>query len=146
MRIRQGGAFRNVQRGLVRVGGQWRPMTRAVTYVSGQWKQVAVFTQPVTLSITPESVSGFIVGGGTATTNAATATPSGGLAPFTYSWTQTFGSGAGISSPSAATTTFSLAISPNDFQTATFQCVVTDSLGSAATANVNATFFSTTFD
>lgn len=145
MRIRDGGAWRTIRRARIRTGGQWRGLTRAVIYQGGAWRDAAAFVEPLTLAITGNPF-GTINGSGTVVTGTVTATPSGGLGPYTYAWTRTGGAAASIASPASATTTFSLFLNAPDSQSANFQCVVTDALGSTASAPVTATFSAITFN
>lgn len=132
-----GGAWRSVGSGDVYIDGQWRRLTRSEQYVGGVWKTGDRFLIPLTASATI-GVTG--LGVGTVTTEPATATPSGGLAPYTYSWSRISGTYGTPNNPASATTTFYARIPPGTIQTATFRCTVTDSLGSTATADVSATF------
>lgn len=145
MRAREGGTWRTLRRGRTRTGGQWRNLTRAVAYQGGAWRNAANFVEPPTLAITGTPF-GIINGSGTVVTGIVTATPSGGLGPYTYAWTRTGGAAASIASPASASTTFNLFLNAPDSQSATFQCVVTDALGSTASASVTATFNAITFD
>jgi hypothetical protein len=77
------------------------------------------------------------------TTASVTVTPSGGVSPYTYSWTLLTGDTLTVNSPTAATTTFSMTgmISGDSFD-ATYRCTVTDSTGGTpltATADVTVT-------
>jgi hypothetical protein len=77
---------------------------------------------------------------GSETTPAAVASPSGGLAPYTYAWTFSVG-GASIviTSPTAASTTFSASglSSAGETRSGTAVCTVTDSLGQTGTCSVS---------
>jgi hypothetical protein len=69
-----------------------------------------------------------------------TATPAGGIAPYSYSWAFASGnSDIGAVSPSAATTAFSALLDPGDSIAATFTCTVTDSEGATGSVDVDAT-------
>ena len=88
----------------------------------------------LTVNVSPTSVSG--TGGGgfeTVTTNAATATPTGGVSPYTYAWD------APISNPTSATsasTQFSASMSPGESISETGTCTVTDAAGQVASDTV----------
>jgi hypothetical protein len=96
----------------------------------------------MTVSISPSPVSGS-GSGAVVQTPSVTATPSGGLAPYTYSWSVVSSVGsAHIASPATASTILSMTgLSVGDNSgSAQFRCTVTDSLGATASATVNATF------
>jgi hypothetical protein len=146
MRVRTGGAWRPVTSGRVRVNNAWRTLTRAMVYHDGAWRDGAVFTPPLSLALNSGSAFAFTVPPGTAVTDPITATPTGGLGPFTYSWTRIAGSVGTAATPNSATTTFSQFMGASETVSATFRCTVTDSLGSTATAEVEVTFSAFTFD
>jgi hypothetical protein len=146
VRVRADGAWRTVRSGRIRINNAWRQLTRAAVYHDGAWRQSAVFVEPLTLAAAPPFTDGIIIVPGTAATGNVTATPSGGLAPFTYAWTRISGAEASISNPANATTSFSLFMAtPGDLSTV-FRCTVTDALGSTATADATATFSGFTLD
>lgn len=72
------------------------------------------------------------------------AVPSGGLAPFSYTWSVvTFSAGASpaFTAPSSATTTvIQTGVAPEALETATLQVVVNDSAGQTATGTVDVSF------
>lgn len=78
-----------------------------------------------------------------ATTSSTTVTPSGGTAPYTYSWAKVSGDTVTITSPTAASTTFSkTGMVAGDTFSGTYRCTVTDSTGGTpltATADVTVT-------
>jgi len=80
---------------------------------------------------------------GTITSNSTTVTPSGGTSPYSYSWTKQGGDTLTVTSPTAATTTFSTSgLSEGEFAAATYRCTVTDSTtptALTATADVSIT-------
>lgn len=84
----------------------------------------------------PTAVTG-VDSAGTVTSNACTASPLGGTAPYTYLWQYISGSTA-ISSDSgtSATTTFSATLSARDSTTGSKRCRITDSTGAIAYTNI----------
>jgi hypothetical protein len=125
---------------VVRVNNSARPLTRAFVHTDGNWRASAIFVSPLSLSISPPVISAGTVVPGTAITGNVTATPSGGLPPFTYSWSQISGAAAGIANPVSATTSFSQFLTEFGTSPATFRCTVTDALGSTALADIGVSF------
>jgi len=78
-----------------------------------------------------------------ATTGSTTVTPSGGVSPYTYAWTLLSGDTLTVTSPTAASTTFSkTGLAEGDYFFATYRCTVTDSTAGTpltATADVYVT-------
>ena len=97
---------------------------------------------PLSLAITPGAVGGLAYGSGTVTTDAATATPTGGVAPYTYAWTVVSHSNAtppAANSPASNISTFTqTAVVETD--DAVFRCTVTDDNGATAFADLPAFF------
>lgn len=98
----------------------------------------------VAITLSPTAVSGYTAVGGTQDvgTGAVLATPSGGVAPYTYAWARV-GSSAytwTIAAPAAATTTFTaLAIPEGVAATAVFELTVTDAANVSAKRQISAT-------
>ena len=115
------------------IGGAWRTLTVGKVYKGGAWQSAASFVLPMSVAITPNPAFGR--GTGYVTSNTITATPTGGLAPFTYSWTVVSSAPrlVTINSPATASTTATADVSGGDVNF-TLQCVATDSLGTAVTA------------
>ena len=121
--------------------GQLRTVKTLKVMDNGSLRLVGNFYGDVVASISPSSAYGTSTGG-LATTDSVTASASGGLFPYTYSWALVSHDNPGTPvafSPSSATTTFRGL--PDG--TATFRVTVTDSLGSQATADVLAFFVNT---
>lgn len=137
MKVRVGGAWRDVTSAKVRVGGAWRDMATAEAYEGGAWREVLAFTTPLSVNVSPVSVIGEREGAGEATTDPATATPTGGTAPYTYAWTKVSGGSITADTGLLASTTFSAILTNGQIITATFQCTVTDARGQTATDTVN---------
>lgn len=99
---------------------------------------------PITASISPSLVSGMTLGTGTATTDAATMSVSGGTAPYTYAWSITaYTSGVAPTalSPTSATTTFrQTSLGIGAAESADCQCIATDANGYTASATCQAFF------
>jgi hypothetical protein len=111
-------------------------------------RTVATFAPAMTVSITPTSVSGEAFSG-PITTDAATASPAGGLGPYSYAWTvvsYTAATPPTIASSGTATTSFTQSgVFAGQARTAVLRVTATDSLGTTATADVTATFTNTDF-
>lgn len=142
MRLFVGGSWRNVRGARAYVGGQWRRVTRKMVYINGAWRTAALFAPPLTVSVSPTTVSGFYspawpTPSYVTTSMAATATPSGGLPPYSYLWT---GGGDGAFAPTKASTVFTEYVDAQTFRQETYTVTVTDSVGQTATANVLGTF------
>ena len=74
----------------------------------------------------------------TLTTTSVTGTPSGGTAPYTYSWAKQSGDSITADSPSAATTTFRASgLAAGESRTAVYRLTVTDALSATAYADVS---------
>jgi hypothetical protein len=102
------------------------------TYFSGTELALAQGLMTVVLTDYAPTYSGF--GTGVKYTASTTATPSGGLAPYTYDWTIYDAHGATgaptATSPTSATTTFNATIGgPGEVWAGTFRCRVRDSAG-----------------
>jgi len=139
--LRISGAWKELSSGKVRVGNAWKTVTQGKIYVGGAWKDLLGFTPALSLSASPSTAIGSATYGfGPAVTNSVTVTPTGGLAPYTYSWARVSGTIGSAGSPTAATTVFGGDPNPDYVASSTFRCTCTDSLGNTATADVGATF------
>ena len=98
----------------------------------------------LTAGLSTSSLSASQTGDGSLTTGSVTANPSGGLAPYTYSWTYVSGDGTiAVSSATAQTVTFSRTGTAGNTYSAVWQCVVSDSNSSsvnAGTVSISFTF------
>lgn len=138
MRVRTGGEWKEVPGGRVRVGGAWKNLVGIRAYISGAWKDVASFVQPMTFSVAPDSIVRSQEIPGTATTQSAVGTPTGGRAPFTYAWTRLSGDASiTITSPTSSSTTFRRFVDAEQTYVATFRCTCTDADGTALTDDVS---------
>lgn len=138
MRVNVGGSLKPVVRAKVNIGGSLKTIVRSKVNVGDVLKVADTFLQPLTLSASPSSVNGYSASS-PVVTDSTTATPSGGLGPYTYSWARLSGSGT-ATAPTTATTAFYDSLSPGFLSSGTFRCTVTDSLGSTATADVVAEY------
>jgi hypothetical protein len=132
--VRDGGTWKPVTLS-VRSGGVWRPVLEAFVRESGVWKR---FYQSLTASAAPGFISGFRLGSGSVTSDAATATPSGGIGPFTYAWeiVSQIGGTASLTSASTASTEMTATLTAPQTITGEIRCVVTDTV-TGQTANTN---------
>ena len=133
------GSWRFVRRGEVTIGGTARGITRAEVYRSGTWSPAVAFTTAMTLTATNVFGRGNNAGRPVSVVSAASqATPTGGLGPYTYSWTILSG-GASITSPTMASTTFRQTVAGDSVATSTARVTCTDVLGTTATADITIT-------
>lgn len=126
-------------------GGTLRTVRTVKVMDSGSvLRTVATLSTPLTVTADPATVEGLSYGPGSAsaTTSPVTASPSGGLTPFSYAWTRLSGSGDALSS-TLATTEFRADVPADTTLTGTFRVTVTDSAAQTATADVTASFTNT---
>lgn len=136
LKVIVGTATKDAVRAEVTKGGVQKRVTRIEAWNGSAWKLVQSFAPPMTLAITPNGVQGgdnqpypvFV------TSDPATATPTGGVGPYTYVWS--ISAPISSDSPNAATSTFSGIVSPGSPLTGTATCTATDSLGTTASATV----------
>ncbi len=108
-------------------------------------RMVFSLAPPMSVVAAPSTVSGMTAGTGTAVTNASTATPTGGTAPYTYAWQILSYDGPvtpTANSPTSASSAFTqTGIGIGEDYSATIQCQVTDSTpGAPLVANSNTVF------
>lgn len=132
MKARIDGAWREIITGQIRVGANWKRFVGAWAYVGGAWKEVASFIAPLTGALSQYTVGKGVLGGGSGTTSAVSATPSGGRAPYSYLWVRLTGT-ANISSTTSASVTFTDSVEVDQTKTSTFRCTITSADGQAVT-------------
>jgi hypothetical protein len=110
------------------IGAGWRVRTRRMLYKGGVWKQVARYLSPISATADPTSAFGSVSSSGVATVYSSSVTimPTGGLAPYTYTWSAP---GFIISNSGNATTYFSANVAPFGEFSGTATCTVSDTLG-----------------
>lgn len=146
MRVYLPGGWKEVSAAKFWTGSKWAALTRALFFDGSVWREIATFTPPLALENNPSSVSGIIFSDSSqgVRTNKTTATPSGGLGPFTYQYTLLTHNGPtepAPASPTMATTDFVQGnVGPGQVYQASFRCTVTDSLGQTAISTIQATF------
>lgn len=123
--------------------GAWRRLKTLKVYSGGAWRLIGNFMPPLSVSAYPTGVGGVgytntsvIVG-----SNPTTATPAGGLAPYTYNWAKVSGDAITASQPNSATTDFGGTVAVNTTASAIFRVTCTDSSGRTATADVSVNLF-----
>lgn len=141
LRIQDAGTLREIKRLTIREGGLNRRIRTLKVMHGGTLRTVAVFADPLTVTVSPTEVYG-VQGSNSpvsVTTNQTTASPVGGLAPYTYAWSRTGGSEGTVNSPTMATTSFTNVMGFGTVN-ADFTVTVTDAGGATASATVAATF------
>lgn len=128
-----GGVLRTITGGKIRDGATLRTL-RSIQIMDGATlRTVAIFANALTVAandITALGISSTVSG-------TSTATPTGGLAPFTYAWSRLTGTATVTSGGTTASATISeagLAIDEN--RLSTFRVTVTDSSGQTATDDI----------
>lgn len=141
----------SVQRAITKLrsqdGSNLRTIKRLQFMDGATLRTVAAFAPAMTVSASPVEVfgTGSSSGSITVTTSTTLVTPSGGVAPYRYSWS-VLGDDNPIGSvvataPSSAITAFSMTnVEPSAFYTATVLCTVTDFSGQSANVTVTAYF------
>lgn len=129
------GAWHAVTRAELYVGGQWRTVKRGEAYKAADWRTILSFVP--TMSVSANDVFG---SGATLqiTSDPSTATPVGGVAPFTYTWSVVSGSAVALT-PNSATTAFRAFLAPTATDNSTAEVLATDALGATATATIQIT-------
>lgn len=147
MKIRAAGAVKTITAAKVRQSGVIRTIRTIKAMDDGILRTVAIFTTPLSASVSPTSVTGAtsILKPTTVQTTPASASPIGGTGPYSYSWVRLSyigGAAPTITAPASATTTFQQ-VSATNFATytAVFRVTITDVFGQTATANVSASFY-----
>lgn len=147
LKLRVAGLLKTAQTFYVVNGGVLR-RAKTKKVMQGGFLRVVNFTAPLTVAISPASFDK-IGSTSTLSTSTHTATPTGGLAPYTYAWTVVSFDGSPsptISAPTSAATVFTQTnLALEQIVTATFRVTVTDSLGTTAQSNVTGTFNRTNF-
>jgi hypothetical protein len=143
-RIFFNGLWREIKRRYVFHAGSWRAVKRAWVYTGGAWRQYYVGVDPFTITFEPSSLFASSFSNRTVTGSVSTIV-SGGLAPFTYSWTVvsfTAPVSPLVASPTlAATNLTQTGVQPDSFEDAVFRVSVTDTVGQTGTADLPASFF-----
>lgn len=140
LRVQDAGTLRTIKRLRVMQGGILRDIRRLRVMHDGVLRTVAVFADQLTASANPTLVTGAQSSDQpiTVTSNGTTASPAGGRAPFTYTWTQISGPSGIITAPTMATTQFRATVEPFGTASLTFRCTITDAVGQSASADVEA--------
>lgn len=155
MQTRKGGAWRTTTSAQAYINGAWRQILYGKAYKGGAWRDVCNFTTPtpspsptptptptptpapsLSISVSPTSID-------TATADSivvsdpVTATPLGGLSPYSYLWSIVSSDGHSftITAPTSATTSVRCNLSvPGASASGSLQCSVTDSSGLSGTS------------
>lgn len=130
------GAWRQLARGEVFIGGAWRTLRSSETYKNGAWVQSASFVTPLMVIANDVTRGGFYSTSATRTVSGtSSALPSGGIAPYSYSWVILSGP-ATVGSPSTASTSITATIAAETQVTGAARVTVTDAVGTVANADI----------
>lgn len=137
MKVRVGGAWKDIAGASVRVGGSWRRLQAIKVYSDAAWRDVATFSSPLTLALSAGTVTKAGTSSTVTTTLQTLAIPTGGQGPFTYAWVKQDGGNITATQPALAGTFFrATAMAVDEARSATFRCTCTDAFGASATADV----------
>jgi hypothetical protein len=136
--------WRTVDSGKLYAGGAWRTITRAMVFIGGAWKTAMTFAGPVSVAAPPVLQQYYLPGSGPGIASAGiTATPSGGIAPYSYGWVVT-GYGTPVVPTLTGDTTANVGITAGayagDTGTVFLNVTVTDAIGQTAAASTYVTF------
>lgn len=144
MNVYANGGWRAPSACRIYAGGAWRTVTRVQVYKGGAWRTGATFADPLTASLTATPtdvlVSSNTIGYGS---SILTATPSGGVAPYTYSHAITDHLGSvspSLSTPTMATTYLNGGAYYTTTDEVAVTVTITDAIGQTATASVGVQF------
>ena len=140
-----GSAWRTVSYGELLIGAAWKRLTRGEMYKDGAWRSLASFTPTLTVSVTPAPAIAYTSPLHPTSSTAftvMTATPAGGLGPYTYLYSivSSTGSTPVIATPTLASTRISKTVPAFADITDDFNVVVTDSLGATASQSFSIEF------
>lgn len=149
-KIRKGGVWRDITGCKIFAQGTWREILQIKIYKGGAWRTVANFSAPaggggggggtIAVSISPSSFSVHAEDTLQADSSTLTATPSGGVAPYSYTWEPiTFGglcNGVSFTHAGLASTIVTMFFSGYGSGSVSLRCTATDSLGSTGSATI----------
>lgn len=151
LKIRDGGTLRTITKLKIKQAGVLREIRTLKVMHGGTLRTVATFAGPLSATVSPSQVPGDGRGASNATitTTAATAQPTGGLSPYTYSWALTTNGGGNAStalaSSSASTAFRKTGVPAEALYTDRWTVTVTSADGQTATASVDAVFSNISF-
>lgn len=139
MKVRDaGGVLRTITRMRFRDGGTLRNIVRMKVMDGAELRTVATFATPLSLSANNVNSVG---SDSNVRSGSSTASPTGGLGPYSYAWTKLSGADLLVSGGSTATANFqSSELVADSFETASYRCTCTDSSGQTATADISVQF------
>ncbi len=141
IRVRVDGAIRAVTGMRIMVAGVERRVLTIRTMQGGTVRKIARFADPLSVNVSPASVSGAVSFPDVAPCNTGpvTAQPMGGLAPYAYAWAYLSGYPAEARNPTMASTGFTAELGPGD-AASVMRVTVTDAAGQTAQADVQVYF------
>ena len=159
MKVWVAGAWRDILSAKVRMSGAWRPLAAVKIYSGAAWQDAGTFDVATTgtggggggtrfrVDVSPQS-SSVSAASSTVTSGLYRATPSRGVAPFTYSWVVATDDGSAsftINTPTLAQTTVTASGIPTLTQaTCVIRCTCTDAVGNTDFDDAGASLTNTT--
>lgn len=136
-----GGVLRTITKLQIKEGSTLRNIIRLKVMDADGVTLRTVATFATTLSLSAPGVADYGYDSNVRS-GSSTATPSGGLGPYSYSWAYVSGTAMTVSGANTATATFltSPELTPDQLVGAVYRCTCTDSSGQTATVDINVSF------
>lgn len=135
--VKTSGSFAPVLQPYIKTSGAWTPVLSMWVKTGGTW---TLTWSGFTASASPTTMGGLGSSSTVLSDGAITASASGGVGPFTYSWTQVSGDAISAAAPFNANSFFrATAMGAGETRIAVYKCVVTDTTTSVSEDTNNVT-------
>jgi len=107
----------------IKEGGVWKPIRQGWIKDAGTWKEFFAESALIA-SASPATAFGEGVGAASVTSNTVTVSVTGGIAPYTYSWSRVSGATFVILNPTSPTTAFNAFVPYASTLTGIYRCTI----------------------